>query len=100
VHGVLFLSLGFLIAVRIAAADRITAIFAKLTLALVLLVLLGGLAESAQMGIASRSASYGDWTADTIGAAFGLWLGSIIARSLMLLVVHDEATVAQRSTSE
>ncbi len=91
VHGVLFLGLGFLVAVRLAAADRTAATFAKLTLALVLLALLGGLAESAQTEIASRSASYGDWGADTIGAAFGLWLGAIIARPLMLLVVRDEA---------
>ena len=91
VHGVLFLGLGFLVAVRFAAADRTTATFGKLTLALVLLPLLGGLAESAQLEIPSRSASYGDWAADTIGAAFGLWLGAMIARPLMLLVVRDEA---------
>ena len=100
VHGVLFVALGFPIAVRLTAASRTVATLAKLTLALLLLALLGGLAESAQTEIASRSASYGDWAADTIGAAFGLWLGAVIARPLMLLVVRDEAAVIQRPTSE
>lgn len=94
VHGVLFVGLGFLVAVRLTAADRTTATYAKLTLALVLLALLGGLAESAQLEIASRSASYGDWAADTIGAAFGLWLGAMIARPLMLRITRNSIAVS------
>ena len=89
VHGALFTGLGFFIAVRFAAAGPTTAMLARLTLALLLLTLLGGIVEAAQLRVASRSASYGDWAGDTIGAALGIWLGAIIARPLMLAVIRD-----------
>lgn len=94
VHGLLFVGLGALVALRLAAGDRSTATIVRLTLALVLLALLGALAESAQVQIASRSASYGDWAADTIGAAFGLWLGAITARPLMLRLSRNSIALS------
>ena len=94
-HGLLFASLGFVIAVRLAATGRTATTMTKLMIALLLLTLLGGLAELAQLQIHSRSASYGDWIGDTIGAGIGLWIGALVAHPLMLLVTHDEPAASE-----
>ena len=88
VHGLLFAGLGFTLAVRLAAAGRSGATLAKLVVALLLLASVGALAEAAQLRIDTRSASYGDWVADTVGAALGLWIGGITAHPLMLLLTR------------
>lgn len=88
VHAVLFAGLGIVIGVRIAAAGRSVLVIAALVVALLLLTVLGALAEAAQLQVDSRSASYGDWVSDTIGAAAGLWIGAVIARPLMLLITR------------
>ena len=88
VHGTLFAGLGFVLAVRVAYGDRGTMTLVVLVVALLLLSLLGGLAEVAQLQIDSRSANYGDWVGDSIGSAVGLWTGALTARPLMLALTR------------
>jgi hypothetical protein len=88
VHGLMFGGLGFVIALRVASSGRSLATLAKIIVAMLLLALLGGLVEAAQLGVDTRSASYGDWMGDTIGAAMGLWIGAGSARPLLLRLTH------------
>lgn len=84
VHGLMFGGLGFVIALRVASGVRSLATLAKIIVAMLLLALLGALIEAAQLRVDTRSASYGDWMGDTIGAAIGLWIGAMSARPLLL----------------
>ena len=88
VHGLMFGGLGFVLAVRIAANGAGAGTLARITFALLLLALLGGVVEAAQLRVDSRSASYGDWVGDVVGSAIGLWLGSMLGRPLMLLMTR------------
>lgn len=91
IHAVLFAGLGMTVSFRLAAAlpSRLTP--AWLAAAALLIVIYATAGELAQLQVVGRSAAFGDWAADLIGALFGLTIAAALGPAVVGWLVRERA---------